>query len=74
MKVLLINPWIYDFAAYDEWVKPLGLLYIGTFLEKFGYRVSLINCMDRHHPLLKEKFGKRASTNWSEPLKLDKMT
>jgi len=25
-KVLIINPWIYDFAAYDYWFKPLGLL------------------------------------------------
>ena len=29
-KILLVNPWIYDFAAYDLWVKPLGLLYIGA--------------------------------------------
>ncbi len=63
MRILLINPWVYDFAAYDEWMKPLGLLYIGAFLENFGYHVSLINCMDRHHPLLKKKFGKRASIN-----------
>ncbi len=63
MRILLINPWVYDFAAYDEWMKPLGLLYIGAFLEKFGYCVSFINCMDRHHPLLERKFGKRASVN-----------
>ena len=30
---LLINPWIYDFAAYDFWTKPLGLLYIAAILE-----------------------------------------
>jgi len=59
MKILLINPWIYDFAAYDEWMKPLGLLYIASFLEKFGYYVFLINCMDRHHPALKKRFGDR---------------
>ena len=51
MNVLLINPWIYDFAAYDLWLKPLGLLNIASFLEKFGYKVSLINCLDRNHPL-----------------------
>jgi len=28
-RILLINPWIYDFAAYDLWVKPLGLLSLG---------------------------------------------
>jgi len=48
MKILLINPWIYDFAAYDLWMKPLGLLYIAGFLEESGYDVSLINWMDRY--------------------------
>jgi hypothetical protein len=48
MKILLVNSWIYDFAVYDLWMKPLGLLYIAAFLEEFGYDVSLINCMDRH--------------------------
>ncbi len=55
MKILLINPWIYDFAAFDLWAKPLGLLYIGSFLEKFGYKVSLSDCLWRHHPEVKEK-------------------
>jgi len=27
-KILLINPWVHDFAAYDFWLKPLGLLYL----------------------------------------------
>ena len=31
--ILLINPWIYDFAAYDLWSKPLGLLYIAALLK-----------------------------------------
>lgn len=51
-KILLINPWIYDFAAYDMWSRPLGLLYIGGVLRANGYRVSLINCLDRYHPEL----------------------
>jgi len=49
-NILLINPWIYDFAAYDMWTEPLGLLYIAGLLRKHGYGVSLINCLDRHHP------------------------
>ena len=33
--LILINPWIYDFAAYDLWSKPLGLLYLaGWFRER----------------------------------------
>ena len=45
-KVLLVHPWICDFAAYDFWVKPLGLLYIGAFLRLNGYGVHLIDCLD----------------------------
>ncbi len=44
-KVLLVNPWIYDFAAYDLWVKPLGLLSIGALLRKNGCEVALIDCL-----------------------------
>jgi radical SAM superfamily enzyme YgiQ (UPF0313 family) len=49
MKILLINPPIYDFAAYDMWGKPLGLLYIASMLKLAGVEVSLIDCLDRHH-------------------------
>lgn len=51
-KILLINPWIYDFAAYDLWVKPVGLLYLSSFLRKFGYETKIIDCLDRLHPEL----------------------
>lgn len=50
-KVLLVNPWIYDFAAYDFWIKPVGLLSIGHYLAKYGYQTFLIDCLDRYHPL-----------------------
>ncbi len=50
--ILLINPWIYDFAAYDMWSKPIGLLYIGGLLRANGYKISLINCLDRYNPEL----------------------
>jgi len=55
-NVLLINPWIYDFTAYDFWLKPLGLLYISSLLKRHTkFRVSFIDCLDRHHPLLEKK-------------------
>lgn len=54
-KVLLINPWIYDFAAYDLWAKPLGLLYIGSLLRRNGCEVSYIDCLRSPHPMMKEK-------------------
>ncbi|MGO9137414.1 MAG: B12-binding domain-containing radical SAM protein [Syntrophales bacterium] len=51
-NILLINPWIYDFAAYDLWVKPLGLLYIAGLLRANGYAVHLIDCLNARHPKL----------------------
>jgi radical SAM superfamily enzyme YgiQ (UPF0313 family) len=51
-KLLLINPWIYDFTAYDLWSKPVGLLYIAAYLKKIGYQIDYIDCLDKHHPAL----------------------
>jgi radical SAM superfamily enzyme YgiQ (UPF0313 family) len=48
--LILINPWIYDFAAYDLWAKPLGLLKLAAFLRDSGFRIHLIDCLDVHHP------------------------
>ena len=45
-SLLLVNPWIHDFAAYDLWMKPLGLLYLGGILRSRGYRVSLLDCLE----------------------------
>ena len=52
-NILLINPWIYDFAAYDFWLKPLGLLYIGSLLRRNSHQISFIDCLDPYHPAMK---------------------
>jgi len=49
-SVLLVNPWICDFAAHDLWAKPLGLLQIGALLRRGGWEVGYIDCLDRHDP------------------------
>ncbi len=49
-RLLLINPWIHDFTAYDFWSKPLGLLYIASILKQMGYQIDYIDCMDRYDP------------------------
>lgn len=49
-RALLINPPIYDFAAFDLWIRPLGLLYVGAVLEAAGWEVELLDCLDRFHP------------------------
>lgn len=44
--LLLINPWIYDFAAYDFFARPLGLLFLASYLSGQGYEVHLLDCLD----------------------------
>jgi radical SAM superfamily enzyme YgiQ (UPF0313 family) len=56
--ILLINPWIHDFAAYDFWAKPIGLLYLAAILRLHGFKVSYIDCLERFHPESRE--GKKA--------------
>jgi radical SAM superfamily enzyme YgiQ (UPF0313 family) len=75
--ILLINPWIHDFAAFDFWAKPLGLLTLGGMLRGQGYQISYIDCLDRFHPelgntLKPDKFGKGhyLKTTTKKPVKL----
>jgi radical SAM superfamily enzyme YgiQ (UPF0313 family) len=49
-SLLLINPPVYDFVAYDLWSKPLGLLYLAAILRNGGFKISLLDCMDRNMP------------------------
>jgi radical SAM superfamily enzyme YgiQ (UPF0313 family) len=44
-QVLLINPWIYDFAAHNLWIEPLGLLTIAAALRDNSYGVTVIDCL-----------------------------
>lgn len=46
MNILAINPWIYDFAAYDFWLKPYGFLVILNYLKENGVNVDYIDCLD----------------------------
>ena len=45
-KILLINPWIHDFSAYDFWVRPLGLLTLAALLRQSDFKVQVIDCLD----------------------------
>lgn len=61
-KLLLINPWIYDFAAFDLWSKPLGLLYIASFLRRQNFEIAYIDCLNKYpvnkkEPVKLKKFG-----------------
>ncbi|MEW6040015.1 MAG: B12-binding domain-containing radical SAM protein [Elusimicrobiota bacterium] len=58
MRTLLVNPWIYDFAAYDLWAKPLGFLYIAQIMKDSGWDIEFIDLLDRNHPAIKSRFHK----------------
>ncbi|MGH7449975.1 MAG: B12-binding domain-containing radical SAM protein [bacterium] len=65
--LLFVNPWITDFAAYDFWLRPMGLLYLAAVLRQAGYTVRLVDCMDRAHPEVLQWQGidRPANRRWS---------
>jgi len=48
-RVLLVNPPIHDFAAYDFWLKPYGLLSVAGQLRGHA-DFALFDYLDRLHP------------------------
>jgi hypothetical protein len=52
LRILLVNPPIYDFSAYDFWLKPYGLLRVAGFLRNQA-ELRLFDYLDRHHPSLR---------------------
>jgi len=46
LNILLINPWIYDFAAFNLWSRPLGLLKVAEYLSCFDTQLFFIDCTD----------------------------
>jgi pyruvate-formate lyase-activating enzyme len=50
LRVLLVNPWIYDFTAYNLWASPLGLLKVAEHLSCFETDLRFIDCLDSFSP------------------------
>ncbi|UCF37983.1 MAG: radical SAM protein, partial [Acidobacteriota bacterium] len=48
-RILLVNPPIYDFSAFDFWLKPYGLLRIAGYLRGQA-EIELFDFLDRKHP------------------------
>ena len=44
-KILGVNPFVEDFAFFDLWSKPMGLLYLLERMRENGNSVSLIDCV-----------------------------
>ncbi len=68
--ILLINPWITDFSAYNFWIKPLGLLYIAGLLRRHGFRITLIDCLDFSLRTKRYGDGKLFKTKIEKPVQL----
>ncbi len=45
MKVLLVQPWIADFAAYNFWIRPLGLYRLAEWLDARGVTPALVDAL-----------------------------
>ena len=46
LRILLINPWIYDFAATNLWSSPLGILKVAECLSLYDVEFVFIDCTD----------------------------
>ena len=68
--ILLLNPWITDFAAYNFWIKPLGLLSIGSLLRESGFRATLVDCLNFLIKTNRYCDGKFFKTKIGKPLPL----
>ena len=44
LKIVLVNPWIYDFAAFNLWARPLGLFRVAEYLSSFYTELFFIDC------------------------------
>ena len=61
-RILLVNPPIVDFTAYDFWLKPYGMLTIaGTLRGQVDF--TLFDYLDRLHPTLAD-YPKIQSDHW----------
>ena len=48
LKILLINPWIYDFAAVNLWSIPLGILKVAEYLSRYDVELDFIDCTENY--------------------------
>lgn len=54
MRILLVNPAIYDFTAYNFWMRPYGLLTVGGFLQSKA-EIVLFDFLDSGFDIEKDK-------------------
>ncbi len=71
-RVLLVNPWIYDFAAYNLWASPLGLLKVAEHLSCCDVDLFFIDCTDAFE-VRQYGIGKYRAQPVPKPVSLEKI-
>ncbi|MEA1912085.1 MAG: cobalamin-dependent protein, partial [Spirochaetota bacterium] len=56
-RLLLFQPPIYDFALFDLFLKPYGLLRLGRWFEEDGYDVFFVNGLDYNEAVTNKALG-----------------
>lgn len=56
-SALFVVPPVYDFALYDLFFKPYGLLRVAAWFKDAGYSVRLLNCLDYEDEVTAELVG-----------------
>ncbi|MFP4012837.1 MAG: B12-binding domain-containing radical SAM protein [Chitinispirillaceae bacterium] len=54
---LIINPYIFDFKLYDEWMHPTGLYFLIHYLQESGFETHYINCLERPGTTRKKRYN-----------------
>lgn len=54
-SILFVNPWIYDFTAFDLWAKPIGLINLYTWIKEQGVNSELIDFLYQYYPEIEKK-------------------
>lgn len=70
-RALLINPPVYDAQYWARWSQPAGLLRIATLLQRKGYKVDFVDCMETDPRGLVRKTGKRDTSGQQQTVRRD---
>lgn len=63
-RILALNPWIYDFAAHDFWLKPYGFLALLTHLKEKQIQIYYVDCLNK--TISRDRYGR--GKYYSEPV------
>jgi hypothetical protein len=62
-NMLFVNPWIHDFAAYDLFYRPLGLLNLAESMASGPAEITVVDLLDRYNPRWVHTFPHQKDTD-----------